>query len=188
MATKYGSVSEMVKDLTDEEFYNNFQQTLTRTSLSRVLIAMRNKEGVTQKEMAAKMGCSQGKISKIENADNDDIKMGDLLAYAKALGLSLDLRFANNMNAANAVMFHASMMKRNLDLLAELAHKDDIIHSNVLKTFNDIIDVVHGVLWDSVSKLPELQEGEKPASLAVHSPFDFSEAIKEETGEKISTR
>ena len=41
--------------------------------------------------MAAKLRCSQSRISKIEDSQDADLSLGDIQAYARIVGLKLKL-------------------------------------------------------------------------------------------------
>jgi transcriptional regulator with XRE-family HTH domain len=47
--------------------------------------------GLTQAQMAAKLRCSQSRISKIEDSQDADLSLGDIQAYARIVGLKLKL-------------------------------------------------------------------------------------------------
>lgn len=56
--------------------------------LQRELSAHRENVGFTQADLAAKMGCSQPMVSKIEGSQAG-IRIGTLMSYASAMGLSI---------------------------------------------------------------------------------------------------
>lgn len=47
---------------------------------------VRKRQGLSQKELAERMGISQARVSAIETATLRDIKVSTLVAYAEALG------------------------------------------------------------------------------------------------------
>ena len=53
------------------------------------LIAHRVEAGITQEDLAKKLGCSQSWVSKIENSPWEEITIGELKRYADALGCSV---------------------------------------------------------------------------------------------------
>ena len=52
---------------------------------------VRKRLGLSQKELAGRMGISQTRVSAIETATLRDIKVSTLVAYAEALGGRLDV-------------------------------------------------------------------------------------------------
>lgn len=62
-------------------------------SISQALTVYRAKAGLTQKGLAAKMGVTEKAVARIEGTANDALKLGDIKAYAKALGYKAVLSF-----------------------------------------------------------------------------------------------
>ena len=81
MGRKYESVLEMVRDLSSPEFVERFEKQAESKKLGKLLFLLRHKKGLTQKQMAEKLGCAQSRVSKLENAELASIKMGDLLGH-----------------------------------------------------------------------------------------------------------
>jgi len=80
------SVADMVRAIhADEpEFVESFQARLAARQLVKSLTVMRARAGLTQADMAAKLGCTQSKISKIESGVDVDLRFGEVVAYLKA--------------------------------------------------------------------------------------------------------
>lgn len=64
-----------------------------KTRLIDQLIVARARAGYTQSQLAKKMGCSQSRISKFEDSQDAELTLGDLQAYAQAVGAQLDAKF-----------------------------------------------------------------------------------------------
>ena len=64
----------------------------------RILIALRCKAGITQKQLSEKMHCGQSRISRIENAKDRNLSLGDILDYAGALGLNVELSLNDRLS------------------------------------------------------------------------------------------
>jgi transcriptional regulator with XRE-family HTH domain len=67
------------------------QMAERRQELARMLTARRVKLGLTQTEVAARMGTSQSAVARIESGDAD-VRMSTLERYAAALGHELHWR------------------------------------------------------------------------------------------------
>jgi transcriptional regulator with XRE-family HTH domain len=94
MKRGYRSVREMVRSLSDDPgFQEEVERTIEERALGRMLGVLRNAAGLTQAEMADKMQCTQGRISKLEMAAQRSIRIGDLLDYARALDLNFCISF-----------------------------------------------------------------------------------------------
>lgn len=106
MGKRYKSVIDLVEDIIDdEEFKEELKKDLQDKSLGHKLYGMRCAAGITQSQMAKKMGCNQSRISKLENAGLDSIKVGDMLCYTKALGLKLKIQFTENEDSDESSLF-----------------------------------------------------------------------------------
>ncbi len=93
---KYASVSEMIADnAPSEEFRQKFETQVAKRRVIKHLIALRTARGMSQKDVADQVGCSQSRISKLEHGMDDDLRLGDLRAYARALGYSIGLLFGD---------------------------------------------------------------------------------------------
>ena len=87
---RYSSVPEMVRDLSmDKEFASSLEQTMAERNIIDLLMGLRTSKGLSQQDIAAAMGCTQSRISKLENGKDDDLCVGDFHAYTAALGLRL---------------------------------------------------------------------------------------------------
>ena len=84
------SVSQMVRQSSaDAKFQEAFEQRLLARRMIKDLAIQRTVLGLTQRDLAQKMGCTQGWISKLESTDDRDLRLGDLARYADAIGLRL---------------------------------------------------------------------------------------------------
>lgn len=173
MGKRYKSVSEVVKQLTDDkEFQEEFDRQISDKTLSKTLFAMRCSKGITQSEIASRLNCTQSRVSKLENAGVDAIKVSDLVAYAQALGLNMSISFHENMTSVECVKFHAFEIKKHLDHLADLAHRDDEIFKGVKDFYNDYLINIIRLFKQSADKLPK-KNIEKRAVLEVCAPTEI---------------
>ena len=87
---EYTSVAEMVRSVSDDpQFADEFDRRVNSRRLVKHLFALRSAEGLSQKDIADRIGCSQSRISKLESGNDDDLRLADLAAYLRALGLDL---------------------------------------------------------------------------------------------------
>ena len=62
-----------------------------RRALATTFVAARSELGLSQTEVAARMGTSQSAVARLESAD-PDVRLSTLALYAAALGHHLDIR------------------------------------------------------------------------------------------------
>jgi hypothetical protein len=87
----YRSVDEMLRGHGYRRVAEAVRQLSNKTRLIDQLILARVAAGLTQAQMAAKFRCSQSRISKIEDSQDADLSLGDIQAYARIVGLKLQL-------------------------------------------------------------------------------------------------
>jgi predicted XRE-type DNA-binding protein len=87
----YRSVDEMLRGHGYRRVAEAVRQLSIKTRLIDQLILARVDAGLTQAQMAAKLRCSQSRISKIEDSNDADLSLGDIQAYSRIVGLKLQL-------------------------------------------------------------------------------------------------
>jgi transcriptional regulator with XRE-family HTH domain len=78
--------------------------------------------GVSQVELAKRMGCAQSKVSKMETSTDQDLNFGDVISYASAMRQSVQIRFSPaTKNSADDIKYHVECIKHELDRLVQSA-------------------------------------------------------------------
>lgn len=90
----FKSVTELLKGMgLTKKTVNAVEDKIEQSTIAKELIIRRTLANLTQKELADKMGVSERTVARIENAGNDAQKMGDIKAFANALGYRVFLHF-----------------------------------------------------------------------------------------------
>src|SRR4051812_28433910 len=85
--TQHRSVPDMVRNLSeDRAFAEEFAKRLSGRQLIEALTVLRSCAGLSQQELAEKLGCTQSKVSKLESSNDADIRFGDLVDFTGAVG------------------------------------------------------------------------------------------------------
>ena len=110
-------------------------QRIQARRLVKMLTAERVRHNLSQKEIAAKMGCSESKISRMESSNDVDLNFGDILAYARAAGINMSVLFddstlPNATRIKHCVFAIASMLQHLTDLAKD---EDDSIRNAINK-------------------------------------------------------
>lgn len=191
MAKQFKNVKELINEFSEtEDFKKAAIQKISENRLSKFLIYLRCDHRLTQKELADKMGCSQGRVSKIESAKDEELSIKDFLDYGKALGLELELGFrSKNTRYVDMVKHHAFQMQKYLHLMAELAKEDEQIEKGVLDFHIETLANAGRMILDSMVKVKKsiLNKVVKTSPSQVH----ISGPLKPETmstSETIGTR
>src|SRR5271157_4521223 len=77
--------------LANKDFEKQYHRTATYFRLADELLLLRKKRGITQKELAEKIGTTQAVISRLENATVKP-SMETIIKVAEALGAAVDVR------------------------------------------------------------------------------------------------
>lgn len=89
MKMKRAKNFEDLMNQTMPELKDEVMKAVAQRSFSMLLTRMRVTAGMTQRDMASFLGCTQSRISKLEMSANDHISIQDLLDYGKATGMGV---------------------------------------------------------------------------------------------------
>ena len=163
---KYKTAVELAREIFSEEdssFADELEQQIQSRRLVRFLATMRNKKGVTQSDVAKVLDCQQAKISKIENGYDENIKVCEIEAYAKAVGCDVVLQFTKrNETTFDRVKRLALMIHRDLCHLASMAQNDEDIAKGVALSFGEVLFNQIGLLKMAAEKLPKDPDTDEP--------------------------
>jgi transcriptional regulator with XRE-family HTH domain len=164
----------------DQEFTNNLANHLGSRQLMHRLTALRAARGLTQQDVAAKMGCSQSRISKMETSSDLDLNFGVIVRYAQAVGHRLEIEIiSKDAKARDRIKHHAFRIKRLTDDLAHLAGTDEKIAEGVGRFFVEAALNLGLMLEDSTKKLPAPPDD---SPFVVTSGVDDPEEAQQGTG------
>ena len=80
------------KALQDEEVRKEYNALKPLFAIKKQLVAARISKGLTQDEIAKKIGTSKSNISRLESLNNSYMpNLATLMKYAEALGMRLDI-------------------------------------------------------------------------------------------------
>ena len=91
---RYSRVIDLVRDIHKDspEFVKEVEERIEAMDIGYSLASARSQNGVSESEMAKRLGCDEAKIWAMEYARNDSVKVGDMIDYAKALDTNFFLR------------------------------------------------------------------------------------------------
>jgi transcriptional regulator with XRE-family HTH domain len=86
----YNSISEVVRETSERtSFADAVEGRLSRRRIVKDLKVLRATQGLSQKDIAEKLGCTQSRISELESMIDANLRIGDISKYADVLGLEL---------------------------------------------------------------------------------------------------
>lgn len=84
----------------DPEHREAVDALLTEIDVRQDLIALREERGLTQVELAERVGVTQPTIAKLEGGGTRDVKLSTLVRVAAALGARIRITFEKNAGRA----------------------------------------------------------------------------------------
>jgi ribosome-binding protein aMBF1 (putative translation factor) len=93
----YSSVDEMVRRTLGNRWLKRINQRLKYTEVVDQLVLARLRAGLSQADLAARMKCTQSRISKIEDSLDAQLSLKDIYEYAGAVGVECKFRLDLNL-------------------------------------------------------------------------------------------
>jgi predicted XRE-type DNA-binding protein len=134
---KYDSVAALLSDVSeDPQLVAEVRQTASDRELIKHLIAHRVKADMSQKALASKLKCTQSRISKMEQCNDADLRLGELEEYLGVLDLRCRIMIASkSMKAVDEIKFHAFRIRELLTNLVNLVSEDEAKVSDGIAKF-----------------------------------------------------
>ncbi len=161
---QYTSVLELVQGIApDRAFPAEFEEHIQRRNLIKHLFALRAAKGLAQRDLAEKLGCTQSRISKLENGTDDELRLGDLIKYVHALGLDFGIAMRPaSQTVFDEIKYHAFCIKDRLEHLVKLARDDQAMQEGVGKAHVETLVNMIKIVVDSTQKLPSSPQTRAP--------------------------
>jgi transcriptional regulator with XRE-family HTH domain len=154
-STEFKSVSEAFSKIVDNETQQLFEKQLRSRQVVKTLVALRASKNLTQGDISEALGCSQAKISRIENGFDSDLGIAELEGYAKTTGCEVTLMFSERgKGLADQIKYHAFCIREAFLKLAELSHKDESIAQGVAELHVQAFININRFLKETAEKLP----------------------------------
>jgi transcriptional regulator with XRE-family HTH domain len=155
----YLTTSEMLEDLgTPQDIVDSVKDVENQEAVN-ILVSMRVAKGLTQKELANMLGCTQGRISKLEQGRDEDLRIKDFLDYTRATEDAVWITVGTPA-ISEKVKLHIRAIRRLLEELVKLPGEDRAI-SNGISRFLDEILIETGKLVQSTKQALSKQQPEK---------------------------
>jgi len=169
-STTFATLADLIKSVSDDHDFNKkLEEKLRQREVVTTLFALRMARNVSQGEVAQRLGCSQSRVSKIENGNDGELRLRELSAYAEAMDYQIELAFTpKNETLVEAVKRHAFRVKALLGRIAELSHKDSKIAEGAAGFFGEAFFNFVKIISDSAKKLPERADGKAHITITVN--------------------
>lgn len=140
-------VSETVKD--------KVRHALAENRVTSQLTKLRVKAGLTQDELAAKMGKTQSAVSKLESGPDEGVTIAEIKAYSEATGQRIGIMFGKPLSHAEAIKHHALCMRSRMKQLAQLANADEDLEKEIAAFFGEAFFNLLSIMSECSKELPD---------------------------------
>jgi transcriptional regulator with XRE-family HTH domain len=135
---RYRTVSEMLEDTgTSPEIVDSVKEVESQ-DLVPLLTGIRVARGLTQKQVAELIGCSQGRISKLEQSRDLDLRIADVIDYLGAVDGSIWLTIGPKPLAEH-IKLHVRALRQLLEELVALSGDDPSINQGINHFLDEIL-------------------------------------------------
>jgi transcriptional regulator with XRE-family HTH domain len=135
---RYRTVSEMLEDTgTSQEVLDSVTEVESQ-ELVPILTGMRVAKGLTQKQLAELMGCTQGRISKLEQSRDLDLRISDVVNYVSAVKDAVWFTIGPK-TLAEHIKLHVSALRQSLEELVALSGDDPSINQAINRFLDEIL-------------------------------------------------
>ena len=148
-AAAYLAGDEKVKQQVDEE--------ICCSQLVNTLLQLRIEKGISQKELAKRIGWDPSKISRLEAGNDLQLKMGDVRQYLSALDVTMNMVFEDtSLPVAEQIKQHVFLIHEKLEELVKLAKQvdgDEVIINKIHVFCSEVLFNFLSRFGDSYKKL-----------------------------------
>jgi transcriptional regulator with XRE-family HTH domain len=174
----------MVRALSkDNALAESIARKIDERNIINHLMATRALKGLSQKDIAEKMDCTQSRISKLESGKDDDLRIGDFHGYAEALGFQLAVLITNKgkPSITQRIKHHTSALKNIYAELSELVAGDDAMSKGakkfVIESAGTAAKALAELVKDIVQKMPQTRN-DGPAPIQIEMQQDEQEEVQ----------
>lgn len=162
MTKRYGSLLELLSDSNDQEVLDlkeKLESNSRSMELARTLFNIRNMQGVSQEDIAEKMGISVEDVDEIEHCSDDDMKMSIFGGYILALGFTINFGIHKD-RVSDTVSYHLHRIREAFNEIQEEYKSDpemkqkaaEYIGNTFLSFGRSVDDAVIGM--DEIIEIP----------------------------------
>lgn len=130
------TASSVIAELCDDDSIDrDVEARMSQTRFVAMLTEARARKGMTQKDIATKIGTSVSKVSRFEASNDDDVRIGDAKDYLNALDLEASIAFFDkSMPTTSQIKHYIFEIEKLLTHLTSIA-----------KTCDDDRQIVDGI-------------------------------------------
>lgn len=124
--TKMTASSVIAELCDDDSIVRDVEARMSQTRFVAMLTEARARKGMTQKDIATKIGTSVSKVSRFEASNDDDVRIGDAKDYLNALDLEASIAFFDkSMPTTSQIKHYIFEIEKLLTHLTSIAKTCD---------------------------------------------------------------
>lgn len=116
MKRELTSVEEFFKDDLDTPELRKAYREILEEELGEVLKSLRQNRGLTQRELAERLGLNRSRVGQIEGAEGLSLSLETLVRYSSALGYRVMLSFADHDEVARFSLSEAPVQESEWEI------------------------------------------------------------------------
>ena len=155
---RFASVRDLVKSTAaNQEQVHDFDRFLADTVLVRALLRARAEAGLTQADVAERMGHTQSAVSKLEKSSDGQLTIREIAGYLAATGGRIGIGIGKPTTRVERIKGLAIGLKRELEALAQVSSTsdDDALRQSIKTFFGEAWFNLFLILCDTTAKLPQ---------------------------------
>ncbi len=150
---------------------DNVRKIEEKTRVARRLQLIRMSKGLSQNEIATRMGCTQGNVSKIENKFDDDLTFGDVKLYLQAVHSGMGFTIGPDLTLAESINKNIKELDKGLKKLKHIKSGEDQDLSNAI---DEYLSTSHKKLLNIILKsMSGMQDNSNKGQTNIH--FDAAD-------------
>lgn len=124
---KYHSAEQLLTSICTPEEAANVRRRIAESQMTQTLVNARLRSGMTQKQVAEKLGWTQGRVSKLENGNDFSLSFREVHLYLRAVGANVPMILGRykKPNAAEKIRESMSTLQSELNKLIQIHDGND---------------------------------------------------------------
>jgi transcriptional regulator with XRE-family HTH domain len=183
---RFSATSDAAAFLADDAHVKGrIESEIACSQMVNRLLQMRVEKGVSQKELARRIGCDPSKISRMEAGNDLQLRVSDVMQYVSALDVQMDIVFEDtSLLVADRIKRDVCSIHEKLERLVTLARQvdgDEVI-------INAINSFYKEVLFNFLVRFTDSHAQLRIVSVAGKSSLDQNTVVGAEEGRLCNER
>lgn len=154
---RFNSVSDLVTAVGGEQLANEVESRIASRGVVSKLVALRCAKDMSQGDIALALGCSQSRVSKLENGLDEDLRLGDIAKYAQAVGRHIHIMFPERKTLFEVVKYHAFQIARCLKQVTKMSVGDEEMERGAVHAHLETLANTTSLIAQSAAQIPCLR-------------------------------